>query len=67
ALIGPTLSPFDPSRTLTSTMLAGLNETVGLDYDIRFSVGVVLMIIILLSNTIIFGVKRYLEKKAGGN
>lgn len=49
-LTGPTIDLFDITRTLTSTMLAGLKETTGLDYDIRFSVGIVLMIVILLSN-----------------
>lgn len=57
-LIGPTVNPFDITRTLTSTMLAGLKETTGLDYDIRFSVGIVLMIIILISNYAINLVKR---------
>ncbi|MDD2427247.1 MAG: phosphate ABC transporter permease subunit PstC [Eubacteriales bacterium] len=66
ALIGPTTSLFERTRTLTSTILAGLHETVGLDYDIRFSVGVVLMIIILVTNAMIFGVKRHFDKKAEG-
>ena len=38
---GPNFNIFDTTRTLTSTMLLGLKETSGLDYDIRFSVGVV--------------------------
>jgi phosphate transport system permease protein len=50
---GPTFNLFDTSRTLTSTMLMGLKETTGLDYDIRFSVGIVLIIIILLTNLIL--------------
>ncbi|NMB04699.1 MAG: phosphate ABC transporter permease subunit PstC [Tissierellia bacterium] len=57
AMIGPTLNPFDTTRTLTSTMLAGLKETQGLDYDIRFSVGIVLMAVILLTNLGIHYVK----------
>ncbi|MEG0404472.1 MAG: phosphate ABC transporter permease subunit PstC [Anaerorhabdus sp.] len=57
-LFGPTFNPFDITRTLTTTMLAGLKETSGLDYDIRFSVGLVLMVVIFLSNYILNLVKR---------
>lgn len=56
--IGPTLNPFDITRTLTSTMLAGLSETSGVDYDIRFSVGIVLILMIFISNLVIHRVKR---------
>ena len=56
--IGPSLNPFNITRTLTSTMLSGLNETSGLDYDIRYSVGIVLMITILFSNAAIHYVKN---------
>lgn len=57
-LFGPTFNPFDITRTLTSTMLAGLKETSGLDYDIRFSVGIVLLIIIFITNMSINSIKR---------
>ena len=53
---------FDITRTLTSTMLSGLKETTGLDYDIRFSVGLVLMVVILVSNFLL-----NLAKKKVGN
>ena len=56
--MGPTLNPFDITRTLTSTMLSGLSETTGVDYDVRFSVGIVLIALILVSNTLIHIVKR---------
>lgn len=49
-MFGPTFDLFDITRTLTTTLLAGLKETTGLDYDIRFSVGIVLMVVILVSN-----------------
>ncbi len=55
---GPTFDLFDITRTLTSTMLTGLKETTGVDYDIRFSVGIVLMVVILLSNVILNTVKK---------
>ncbi len=47
---GPSFDIFSTTRTLTSTMLLGLKETVGLDYDIRFSVGMVLILVIILTN-----------------
>ena len=62
AMAGPNLNPFEMTRTLTSTMLSGLHETVGLDYDIRFTVGIVLMIIVLLTNISI----QLIKKKIGG-
>ena len=55
---GPTFDFFDITRTLTSTMLAGLKETTGLDYDIRFSVGIVLMVVIFASNYVLNLVKK---------
>ena len=55
---GPSLGLFDITSTLTSTMLEGLKETTGLDYYIRFSVGIILMIVILLTNLILNFVKR---------
>lgn len=39
-------------------MLEGLKETTGLDYDIRFSVGLVLMAVILLTNLLLNSVKK---------
>lgn len=57
-MFGPTFDLFDITRTLTSTMLSGLKETTGLDYDIRFSVGLVLMVVILVSNFLLNLVKR---------
>lgn len=50
AIDGPVFNLFDITRTLTSTMMLGLHETVGVDYDIRFSVGIVLIVIILVTN-----------------
>lgn len=58
---GPTFHLFKSTRTLTSTMLLGLKETSGLDYDIRFSVGIILVIIILFVNIIL----NYVKKKIG--
>lgn len=63
AYLGPSLNPFNGTRTLTSTMLSGFHETSGVDYDIRFSVGIILMILILASNAVIYAMKRHF---AGG-
>ena len=60
-MFGPTVNVFDTTRTLTTTMLAGLKETTGLDYDIRFSAGLVLMAVILLSNLLL----NLMKKKVG--
>lgn len=59
---GPTFNLFATTRTLTSTMLLGLSETTGLDYDIRFSVGIVLIILILVTNLLLNFVKRRMER-----
>jgi phosphate transport system permease protein len=48
----------DTTSTLTTIMLEGMKETIGLDYDIRFSVGIVLIIVIILTNIILNFVKR---------
>jgi phosphate transport system permease protein len=55
---GPSFGLFDITSTLTSTMLGGLKETIGIDYDIRFSVGIVLMVVILITNLTLNFVKR---------
>lgn len=48
----------DTTSTLTTTMLEGMKESAGLDYDIRFSVGIVLMVVILLTNFTLNFIKR---------
>lgn len=55
---GPTFSLFDITRTLTSTMLQGIHETSGIDYDIRFSVGLLLIIIIIITNLVLNIIKN---------
>ena len=46
------------TQTNFKVVLAGLKETTGLDYDIRFSVGLVLIVIIFVSNFILNFVKK---------
>lgn len=48
----------DITSTLTSLMLEGIKETTGLDYDIRFSVGLILMVVIFLTNLTLNAIKR---------
>lgn len=55
---GPNFGLFSINSTLTSTMLAGLKETVGIDYSIRFSVGVLLMIVIVITNLVLNAIKK---------
>ena len=56
--VKPSSNILDTTSTLTTTMLEGMKETVGLDYDIRFSVGIVLMAVILLTNLILNTIKK---------
>ena len=57
---GPTFNLFERTRTLTSTMLAGVHESSGLLYDIRFSIGIALMITIIITNYILNLIKKRL-------
>lgn len=50
AVTGPNFNLFDITRTLTSTMMLGLHEASGVNYDIRFTIGLFLIIIILVTN-----------------
>ncbi len=59
---GPNFNLFDTTRTLTSTMMLGLHEASGQSYDIRFSVGIVLIAIILITNIGLNKIKQRLEK-----
>ena len=59
---GININLFDTTTTLTARMLLGIKETTGLDYDVRFSIGLVLMAVIVISN---FGLK-FIMKKVGG-
>lgn len=62
AAIGPNFNLFSGTRTLTSTMMLGLHEASGITFDIRFSVGIVLISIILFTNIMLNLLKRRLEK-----
>ncbi len=62
---GPNFGLFDITSTITSTMLQGLKETQGIDYDIRFSLGVLLMVVIVITNVLLNLVKRKVGKLHG--
>ncbi|HBS10263.1 MAG TPA: phosphate ABC transporter permease subunit PstC [Firmicutes bacterium] len=50
SLYGPTFSLFNTSSTLTTIMMLGLTEASGLEYDIKFSLGIYLMLVIVITN-----------------
>lgn len=58
---GPTFGLFDITRTLTTTMLKGIHESQGLLYDIKFSLALVLMVVILIVNFTL----NFAKKKVG--
>lgn len=47
------INPFNIYSTLTTTMLAGIGEASGIGYDVRFSLGIVLMLIIVTTNILL--------------
>ena len=59
---GPVWDLFDVTRTLTSTMMNGIHESSGITYDIRFSVGILLIVTILVVNVILSIVKKVITR-----
>lgn len=60
---GPNFNPFDVTSTLTTTMLNSIHETTGLDYDVRFSLGLVLIILIFLTNILLSFIKNKIGRQ----
>lgn len=58
AQVGPTFSLFDTTSTITTTILSGFNEASGMAYDIKISLGIVLIIIIVSTNIVLNLVKK---------
>lgn len=52
---------FAPGNTLTSAMLTGIGEASGIGYDVRFSLGLVLIILIMLVSASLSAIKRRLN------
>ena len=61
AQVGPTFSLFDTTSTITTTILSGFNEASGMAYDVKFSLGVVLILIIITTNLVL----NYVKKRIG--
>lgn len=59
---GPSFSLLDTTSTLTTTMLSGLGEASGSKYDIKFSLGLLLIFVILISNLLLQLFNARLEK-----
>jgi phosphate transport system permease protein len=60
-IYGITLNPFLPTVTLSSQMLLSIGEAVpgSLNYDARFSAGIMLLLIILLNNAVLNDIKSH--------
>ena len=54
-------NPLNPGMTLTSAMLTGIGEAVGFGYDIRFSLGIVLILVILTITSILNLIKDKMD------
>lgn len=49
---------FNIGSTLSTAMLTGLGEADGIGYDVRFSLGIMLMVVIIISNFILNYIKN---------
>lgn len=62
---GPTFNLFLTSATLTSNMLLGYSEAVGANAEIRFSIGLALILLIIGVDLLLSLVQKRLAKKYG--
>ena len=53
---------FNPGNTLTSAMLSGIGEASGIGYDVRFSLGLILILVIFIISTLLNLVKKEMMK-----
>lgn len=60
------LNIFNPGNTLTSAMLSGIGEASGIGYDVRFSLGLVLIIVILIISTLLNIIKNKMNRVEKG-
>lgn len=65
---GPSFSLFRDTASLTTKMLEGINELsrTSLDYNARFTVGLILMVVILFSNLCLNACRNYIYRKNNG-
>ena len=54
-------NPLNPGMTLTSAMLSGIGEATGIGYDVRFSLGIVLILVILIITSILNLIKNKMD------
>lgn len=59
---GPTFNPLERTTTLTAVILRGLKETSGFDYDVRFTIGLVLIVVIIITNLVLNTIKNRMGK-----
>lgn len=62
---GPTFDLFGTSATLTSNMLLGYSEAVGANAEIRFSIGLALILLIIGVDLLLSLVQKRMAKKYG--
>src|SRR5574344_1263646 len=62
---GPTFDLFGTSATLTSNMLLGYSEAVGANAEIRFSIGLALILLIIGVDLLLGLVQKKMAKKYG--
>lgn len=62
---GPTFDLFGTTSTLTTTMLLGYSEAVGANAEIRFSIGLVLVILIIVIDLLLYSFKHLKDKRDG--
>jgi phosphate transport system permease protein len=62
---GPTFNLFGTSATLTSTMLLGYSEAVGVNAEIRFSIGLALILLIIVFDVLVGLLKKWRLLKNG--
>jgi phosphate transport system permease protein len=62
---GPTFDLFGITSTLSTTMLLGYNEATGMNADIRFSIGLVLILLIVGIDVLLVMLKKGKDKRDG--
>jgi len=62
---GPTFDLFGTSATLTSNMLLGYSEAVGANADIRFSIGLALILLIIAVDFFLGLIQKRMERRYG--
>lgn len=64
---GPTFDLFGITSTLTSTMLLGYSEAEGINAEIRFSLGLALILLIIGIDALLSWIKKWKEHRDGND